>query len=77
MEPEKKKFKIKIRLLADYFPEGTGNASKSLSQVVQEWYDNEGMPSLLQRLNEEDLLDNSYLNNFRSTADSVDKETYD
>lgn len=72
-----KRFKIKIRLVADYYKDGTGNATKSLSDAVQDWYLNTGMPSLLNELNKGDLLDKSYLNNFRSTPDSVDKEAYD
>lgn len=78
MELKEKKFKVKIRLLADhYVGEGTGDAKKSVTEVVNEWYQNEGMATLLSRLNKENLLDNSYLNNFRSEPDSVDKEAYD
>ena len=76
--PSKKKFKVKIRLIADYYDEeGTGGATKSVSQAVEEWYDTVGMASLLGYLNQENLLYKSYLNNFQSTPDSVDKEAFD
>jgi hypothetical protein len=74
---EQKKFKIKIRIIADYYKDGNGNATKSFSDAVQDWYLNIGMPSLLNELNKGDLLDKSYLNNFRTSPDSVDKEAYD
>lgn len=81
---EKRKFKIKIRVKADYMP-GENNApdgSPTFDQVVHQWYKEVGEKSLLGYLNAKEgdkpkiFKYYSYVMNF-TTGDTVDKETYD
>jgi len=85
MEPTPRKFKIKIRVTADYYKdEILPNDALTFDQVVNDWYQNEGKVSLLNYLNwidKEHKLPReipyySALRSFRS-GDSVDKEAYD
>ena len=72
---KKRKFKIKIRCIADWYEEDI-KVGKTFTQAVNDWWINVGKPSLDAEL-KNPVKYRSSLRNFIFEDDADDKEAYD